>query len=317
MKSKIDIVIVNWNAGSQLVDAISSISDHHAGLVDSVIIVDNESTDDSLALVEKNALELPFHLQVIRNAENRGFGVACNQGAALATAEFVLFLNPDTRLFAGSLSAPVGFFLRPENADVGIVGIQLVDESGHIARSCSRFPGVGVFIAHATGLNRLPALANMTTHMSEWAHDSTRTVDHVIGAFYLMRRALFESLKGFDERFFVYLEDLDLSLRARQAGYRSVFLADTQAFHAGGGTSRQVKAHRLFYSLRSRLLYGFKHFTPWQAWALVFVTLCIEPVTRTVFSIPSSGWDGVRNTWKAYGMLLRDFGAIVRTARRT
>lgn len=317
MKLKIDIVIVNWNAGPQLNDAISSIAAHHAGLVESVIIVDNGSTDDSLALVEKGATALPFRLQIIRNNKNRGFGAACNQGAGLANSEFILFLNPDTRLFADSLRKPVNFLLCSENTDVGIVGVQLVDETGHIARSCSRFPGLGVFVAHAIGINRLPAFAEKTTHMSEWAHDSTREVDHVIGAFYFMRRTLFESLKGFDERFFVYLEDLDLSLRVHRAGYRSVFLANAQAFHAGGGTSRQVKARRLFYSLRSRLQYGFKHFTLWQAWILVFVTLCIEPVTRTVFSMFSSGWDGVANTWKAYGMLLRNLGAVVHTGRNT
>jgi len=200
---------------------------------------------------------------------------------------------------------------------VGVVGIQLVEETGEIARSCSRFPTLGVFVAQATGLNRLPPFSAMSTHMSEWAHDSTRDVDHVIGAFYLMRRGLFETLGGFDERFFVYLEDLDLSLRVRQAGYRSVYIADVQAFHAGGGTSRQIKAHRLFYSLRSRLLYGFKHFSPVQAWALVFLTMCLEPLTRTVFSLLSDGWSGVRNTWRAYAMLFGDFRAILRRSRDT
>jgi GT2 family glycosyltransferase len=119
------------------------------------------------------------------------------------------------------------------------------------------------------------------------------------------------ALDGFDERFFVYLEDLDLSLRAHQEGYQSVYLADAQAFHAGGGTSRQVKAHRLFYSLRSRLMYGFKHFHPWQAWSLVLITLSIEAFTRTGFSLMSDGIAGVRNTWSAYGMLWRELGSIL------
>lgn len=205
---------------------------------------------------------------------------------------------------------------RPENADVGILGIQLVDEDNHIARSCARFPSLGIFIAQSMGLNRLPGLRHLNTHMSEWSHDKTAMVDHVIGAFYLMRRSLFELLGGFDERFFVYLEDLDVSLRARQAGWRSVYLADAKAFHAGGGASRQVKAKRLFYSLRSRLLYGFKHFTCFRAWLLVGVTLLVEPLTRVVFSLMNGGMADVRNTLKGYGMLLKDFPRILRVQHK-
>lgn len=315
MLAQVSIIIVNWNAGGQLADVVTSIAQYHHGLVSSVIIVDNASTDDSLVQVE--ALQsLPFKLQIVRNTNNRGFGTACNQGAKLAASEYLLFLNPDTRLFANSLSVPIAFMQGRANQDVGIVGIQLIDEQNHIARSCARFPTLGIFAAQALGVNRLPGLRHLNMHMTDWAHNETRNVDHVIGAYYFMQSSLFNSLGGFDERFFVYLEDLDLSLRVQQAGYHSVFLADAQAFHAGGGTSRQIKAHRLFYSLRSRLLYGFKHFSPWQAWILVLITLGIEPVTRTIFSLIGSGLVGVRNTWRAYGMLLRDMGSIFEKSRR-
>ncbi len=307
-------ILVNWNAGSQLAEAVTSIAQHHHNFVSSVILVDNASVDDSLAHVEV-LTGLPFQLHIIRNTENRGFGAACNQGAALANSEFLLFLNPDTRLFEHSLSVPLTFMQRPENVHVGIVGIQLSDEHNHIARSCARFPSLGIFLAQALGVNRLPWLRHLTQFMAEWSHDTTQQVDQVMGAFFLIRRSLFESLGGFDERFFVYFEEVDLSLRTRQAGWHSVYLADAQAFHAGGGTSRQVKAHRLFYSLRSRLLYGFKHFTRWQAWALLVVTLVLEPVSRSVFSLLRGGVQDVRNTLKAYGMLYRDLPGILKKAR--
>lgn len=261
-------------------------------------------------------VDLPFELHNIRNAKNRGFGAACNQGAALANSDYLLFLNPDTRLFENSLAAPLAFMQRSENADVGIIGIQMLDEANHVVRSCARFPSLGIFGGQALGLNRIPGLPHLNMHMSEWAHDKTEVVDHVIGAFYLIRRPLFESLGGFDERFFVYLEDLDLSLRARQISWRSVYLAEAQAFHAGGGVSRQVKAHRLFYSLRSRLLYGFKHFTRWQAWALVGVTLILEPVSRAVFSLLRGGMRDIRDTLKAYGMLYQELPSILNNARQ-
>lgn len=278
--------------------------------------MDNASTDGSIELAESRAASSPLEMVVIRNTENLGFAAACNLGAERANHDFLLFLNPDACLYPDSLPKAMEFFSRPGNADVGIVGIQLLDEDGRVARSCARFPTAAIFLAQATGLNRLGRLASMNTHMSDWAHDSTREVDHVIGAFYLIRKPLFDSLNGFDERFFVYLEDLDLSLRARQAGYRSVYLADAQAFHAGGGTSRQIKATRLFYSLRSRLLYGFKHFHPIKAWALVATTLVLESLSRTAFAWHSSGAEGVRNTWRAYGMLLNDLPDILRKAAK-
>lgn len=316
MTSKVSIVVVNWNAGGLLLAMADSIAAHHAGVVDALIIVDNASTDDSIAPVEARASSWPFPLRVVRNTENRGFGAACNQGAKLATGDLVLFLNPDTALYEGSLATPVAFMDSPVAADVGIVGIQLRDENGEVARSCSRFPALGQFLAQAIGINRLGTLRQWTQSMAEWAHDTDRDVDQVIGAFFMMRRDLFERLEGFDERFFVYFEEVDLSLRAKQSGYRSVFLARAQAFHVGGGTSRQIKAHRLFYSLRSRLLYGFKHFSVARAWALAFVTLCIEPLTRTLFAL-REGSSGVRNTLKAYRMLYGDLGAIIHRGHRS
>jgi len=94
-------------------------------------------------------------------------------------------------------------------------------------------------------------------------------VDQVIGAFFLVRRALFETLGGFDERFFMYFEEVDFSKRAQMRGAASVYLGAARAFHSGGYSSRQVKASRLFYSLRSRFLYGFKHFRPAEAVAVL------------------------------------------------
>ena len=312
----IDIVIVNWNAGSQLEIVVNSISSYHGGFVDSVIIVDNDSADNSLDIIKSKLLTYPFNVRIARNDKNIGFGAACNQGAILSNSEFLLFLNPDAQLYKNSLEEPVKFLTHAENADVGIVGIQLLDQNGIISMSCSRFPSLTTFAAQAIGLNRIPLFSAMSLHMSDWKHDTTRQVDHVIGAFYFIRRPLFQSLGGFDERFFVYLEDLDLSLRASKIGFKSFFLADTRAFHSGGGTSQQVQAHRLFYSLRSRILYGFKHFSKWKAWALMFVTLAIEPVTRTVFAA-ISGCEGISNTWRGYCMLYRDLPQILKRVRHS
>jgi GT2 family glycosyltransferase len=263
-----------------------------------VILVDNASTDGS----QEYAAEMPS-IVLIRANTNLGFGMACNLGAQQAESDYLLFLNPDAAVYPDTLEKTFAFMQDLANAEVGICGVQLVDETGHVSRSCARFPTPWGFAAHAFGLDKVfPRIGHL---MVEWAHDSTRDVDHVIGAFFMVRRELFESLNGFDERFFVYFEDVDFSYRARQAGWRSVYLADAQAFHAGGGTSNQVKARRLFYSLRSRLLYAFKHFHLLGAMVVLLTTLFIEPITRSALAIGRRSWTSLVETWQGYGMLWR------------
>ena len=303
MVSLLDIVIVNWNAGSQLRECVNSVLEHGSGCVAGVIVVDNGSTDGSADSVEG----LPG-VVLVRAGKNLGFAAACDLGAAKGNALYILFLNPDTKVEANSFSVPLAFMERSENAHVGICGIQLVDEQGRVSRTCARFPTLARMTAQALGLNKIPGLQHGGMHMNDWDHGQTAEVDHVIGAFFLIRRNLFEPLGGFDERFFVYLEDIDLSFRARSLGFKSVYLADAQAYHAGGGTSRQVKDVRLFYSLRSRLLYGFKHFPSWQAWMLMGITLAVEPFNRLLYCTLGRDWSGMENTFADIGI----YGAICR-----
>jgi GT2 family glycosyltransferase len=291
----ISLIVVNWNAGSHLASCLTSLPRNIDG---QIIVVDNASTDGS----EQAIADHPG-VTLIRSPDNLGFGRACNLGARFANGEFLLFLNPDAAVFPNTLDAVLTYMQNPANAQVGICGVQLVDESGHVSRSCARFPSAAGFVAVAVGLDRLfPRLGHF---MAEWCHDSTQDVAHVIGAFYLVRHKVFEELGGFDERFFVYLEDLDFSFRARQAGWRSVYLADVQAFHVGGGTSHQVKALRLFYSLRSRLLYVTKHFSLAGAALVLFSTLLLEPFSRTTLALTRRSWPAVKETWHAYVMLWR------------
>lgn len=297
-KSLIDIIVVNWNAGQQLRTCVDSIARYGAGWVRQTIVVDNGSVDGS-----DDSIEAVPGVTLIRTGANLGFAKGCNLGAQHTTAEYLLFLNPDAALYADTLPKVMAYMQAPEHAAVGICGVQLLDEAGRVSRSCSCFPTVMGIAAHAAGLSRLfPRLGHF---MAEWDHAQTRQVDQVIGAFFLVRRSVFEALGGFDERFFVYFEEVDFSCRAKQAGWSSVFLAEAQAFHAGGGTSNQVKARRLFYSLRSRLLYAFKHFSWAGAWMVVLATLLLEPVSRSVLVLLRRSWPGLKETWAAYGMLWR------------
>jgi len=182
-KSKVSIVIVNWNSGVQLFEVVSSITQYHSGLVSSVIIVDNASTDDSLFQVESLG-NLPFSLEIIRNGINKGFAAACNQGASLAVGDYILFLNPDTLLFDSSLSKAIDFMQQPENSDVGICGIRLVDEFGNPSTSAASFPTIRVMAGKILGLSKFFSTF-FPAHLIKSSDFSKNTkVDQVIGAFF-------------------------------------------------------------------------------------------------------------------------------------
>lgn len=298
----IDFVVVNLNTSDQLANLISSIDKYHAGLVSSVTVVDNASLVNSLERLQAQLSELPVPSYVIRNAENRGFAAACNQGAANGKANYLLFLNPDTHLTENSLDGPIRFMENPDNQRIGIIGIQLLDDEGRLTKTCSYHPMLSHFVIKAFGLDRLMPGRFVTGFMSDWDHKTSRKVDVVIGAFYLVRRSLFASLGGFDERFFVYFEEGDFSLRAWSAGYETYYLAEAQACHSGCGASDQVKAQRLFFSWQSRIRYGYKHFGRVTATLLLVVTLFIEPVSRLIFNVLQGSWISCRET--LHGCLL-------------
>lgn len=303
----IDIVVVNWNAGAQLRDCVDSVNKYDAGEVSRIIIVDNGSTDGSA-----DAVEGMSKVEIIRTGKNLGFGAACNIGAKSGNSPYILFLNPDTRVEEKSLSVPLSFMEQERNKKVGICGIQLCDERGVISRSCARYPTLSRLLSTAIGFNKLPGLKLTGSAMHEWDHTISQKVDQVIGAFFFCRRAIFENCNGFDERFFVYFEEVDFAMRSKLYGWDSWYITEAKAFHAGGGTSRQVKVHRLFYSLRSRLLYAFKHFPAVQAWTLFVVTNIVEPFTRSIWCLMRGDFTGVKHTWAAYRMLWGNMKYILR-----
>jgi N-acetylglucosaminyl-diphospho-decaprenol L-rhamnosyltransferase len=275
----IDVIIVNWNTGCQIQECLLSLSRamQDSYLLGRVVIVDNASTDNSLSGL--NCPGLP--LFIIQNSSNRGFAAACNQGAAGSTADYLLFLNPDTKLLPGTLTKSVECIAKPENSGIGILGVQLLDEMGEVSRTCARFPTTTSFVSKMLGMNRLFPRLFPDHFYLEWDHLQSRHVDQVMGAYFFVRDAVFREANGFDERFFVYFEEVDFSLRAREAGWSTYYLATAQCYHSGcGGNSGEGKPQRLFYSLQSRIFYGFKNFRTLSAVTLLVTTLFIEPISR-------------------------------------
>ena len=293
---KADIVIVNWNSGHQLHDCIQSVREFNSGLVEKCIVVDNGSSDGSA-----DFLLGASDVDLVVAGENLGFSRACNLGSSRGSAESILFLNPDAMLLENSLSVALARLDAPGDASIGIVGVQLVGDDSAVQRSCARFPTPIMMLAKSVGLSTL--VKSTDYHMKVWDHEQTMFVDHVIGAFFLVRRHVFDKLRGFEERYFVYLEDMDFSYRASKLGYKSMYISDARAYHKGGGVSEKVKVHRLYYSLQSRIIYSFKQYSGPSALLVAASTLLVEPVSRLVLLLAERRWSEIPDLFRSYRML--------------
>lgn len=310
MAARVDIVIVNWNSGHYLAECLESIRTFGGSALCKIVIVDNGSTDDSLNI---DTHDQP--LEIMRVGANLGFAKACNVAALKCNSPYILFLNPDARLMENALDRALAFMESGAAAHTGICGVRLIDGNGETQRHCARFPVWRTFVGRAMGLEgKFPKLFP-SNFMWEFDHLTSRTVDDVIGAFFLVRRNVFLQLAGFDERFFVYFEEVDFSLRARQAGWSTWYLADAVAFHKGGGSSERVKATRLFYSLRSRILYAIKHFSRSEALAVIGFTLCVEPIARLLRALLRASGQEARDTLRGYVRVWKGMPALLRLSR--
>jgi len=248
--STVSVIVVNHNTRDLLRDCLRSVLENAAGLEVRVVVVDNASSDGSPAMVRQ---EFPEVL-LIESASNLGFSKANNAGLRALSAPYALLLNSDARLFPGALRAMVAFMeARP---DAGIVGPRLLHEDGSLQLSCGIPPTPWTEVCNKLLLH----IPFPFFKMGDWSHDRVREVGWVTGACLLARRAALDRIGPLDEGMFMYYEDLDLCLRARQAGWKVCYLPDAQAVHLGGATSRGAFSPMLIASGRSSFYFFRKHY---------------------------------------------------------
>src|SRR5262245_53984480 len=302
----VDIVVVNWNAGALLRECLAALDRSTIASALRVVVIDNASTDGSAKALNAERLSL----ETLFNEDNRGFAAACNQGARRGAARWLLFLNPDVRVERDAVEGAVGYLDNPDNSKVGIVGIKLLNVDGRVSRSCARTPTLAMLLARTMFLDRIcPALVR-PHFLEEWDHGDTRPVDQVMGAFLLIRRGLFDQLRGFDERFFLYYEDADLCLAARRAGWKVVHFAGVGAEHVGGGTTRGIRDVRLYRLEESKVLFTAKHYGRAAALVLMLSIFFLALPIRALHVMVVG--DDVRWVVRAAGMYWRGLPSLIR-----
>jgi N-acetylglucosaminyl-diphospho-decaprenol L-rhamnosyltransferase len=277
MSVDVAIVIVNYNVRDLLRTCLQTVLASE-GVTYAVIVVDNASTDDSVAMVRA---EFP-QVQVIANQENVGYPAANNQGLrALGVLNeqdaprYALLLNPDTELPPDGLAYFVRYMDDPANAKVGVVGPKLLLPNGELDWACRRgFPTPEVSMYRMLGLSRLfPRSRRFGRYnMTFYEVDELCEVDAVVGAFMMVRTAVLPTVGLLDETFWMYGEDLDWAKRIKDAGWQVIYNPAITVLHVKRASSKQnPRAQIEFY--RAMPIFYYKHYyqqTPlWLHWLVI------------------------------------------------
>ena len=251
MTTPVSAVVVSYNSAAYLPACVASL--RAEGVAD-VVVVDNASSDSSVAAV----LAADPGVRVVETGANLGFGTGANRGADVATGDYLLVLNPDTIVEPGTVKALSEALDR--DCGLGVVGPRMENLDGSLYPSVRRFPDLAVAAGHAfVGLVWAGNPFTRRYRMLDWDHGRPAAdVDWVGGACLLVRRSAFDVVAGFDEAYFMYVEDVDLCWRIRQAGWRIGYEPGGRVVHALGGSSRLAPYRMIAEHHRSLLRFARK-----------------------------------------------------------
>lgn len=239
----ISVVIVNWNTIGLLRDVLASTYANLGAITAQVIVVDNASSDGSADMV---AAEFPQTV-LIRNADNRGFAAANNQGFEIATGRHILLLNSDTIVLGDVLTASVRYL--DSHPKVGAMGCRVLNLDRTMQRTCSMWPSHLNLILQTSGLWKLKRPRALVPffgryQMMDWQRDSERPVESISGCYLMLRREVLEEVGPLDEDFFFFGEETDWCRRISDAGWQLMFAPVGEIVHYGSASARKLNHKR-------------------------------------------------------------------------
>ncbi|MFC2109810.1 glycosyltransferase family 2 protein [Bacteroidota bacterium] len=248
---KLSVVIVNYNVRYFLELCLLSVQKACENIDAEIIVVDNLSTDDSCKMVAQNFPDVVL----IENKVNYGFSKANNQGVAIAKGEYVLILNPDTVVGENTFLEILSF--ADTKTDLGAIGVQLIDGTGAFLPESKR----GIPTLKASLFKILGSNNNKGTYYSNYLErDDTGEVSILVGAFMLMKKKVYEQVGGFDEDYFMYGEDIDLSYKLLKSGFKNYYLGSTMVIHFKGESTRKDVRYLKYFHGAMEIFYK-KHFS--------------------------------------------------------
>jgi len=257
--ARMDVIVVCWNDRAKITTALDSVFAlpevrENPELVN-VVISDNGSTDGSRDFLRARYGE---RIQIVENGKNLGFAAACNRAFAVSSAQYLYLLNPDAELRSGALAAMIAFM--DAHPRCGIAGSRILNYDGSVQQSVGQFDTWAGAFLRSSAWGEWPLLARFANGASlrDWRYDTERRIDLAIGAALAIRRTLIAQIGPFDERFFLYHEEVDFAKRAAEAGWETWFVPASEAVHEGQGSAKgQYSVERR--KQRSRRAYWIKH----------------------------------------------------------
>ncbi len=255
---RLSVVIVNYNVRHFLEQALGSVRRALQGIDGEVWVVDNNSADDSVRMVRERFPEV----KLITNTDNPGFAVANNQAIRQCTGAYVLLLNPDTLVEEDTFRKCLIFM--DEHPEAGALGCKLLDGSGKFLPESKRgFPTPWVAFCKTFGLSTLFPRSPLFNryHLGHLLENETNEVDVLAGCFMFMRKTALDKSGLLDEAFFMYGEDIDLSYRIQQSGFKNYYFPETKIIHYKGESTKKGTLNyvRTFY--QAMIIFARKHFS--------------------------------------------------------
>lgn len=260
--SGVSVIIVSYNVRELLDACLQSLQvaaahvERERGVRTEIIVFDNDSRDGTITLLRPHWPRVTW----VPSDRNLGFGSGCNRGAALATQDLFLFLNPDTLVREDTLTVMVDFFAA--HADAGAAGCKVINRDGTLQAASKRsFPSPRVAAYKFLGLSNLFPQSRVfgrynLTYLDE---NKTHEVDAISGSFLCIRADVFRNVTGFDEDFFMYGEDLDLCFRIKAMGLRNYYHPATQVVHFKGESAKSRPFRSFLYFYEAMILFSRKH----------------------------------------------------------
>lgn len=262
-KLQLSIIIVSYNTKKMTLDTIKSIYRHSHDINLEIIVVDNISKDGSVEALKKLASKKK-NLHFIEEKKNWGFGIANNIGAKKAKGEYLLFLNSDTLVHPDVLPYSLSWFTS--HPKTGVYSCRLEYKDKTTQASGGYFPTLGRLFAWQFFLDDLPLVRRLVKSVHPYIkhplYSRLTNLDWVTGAFMMIPKKIFDQVKGFDKKIWLYVEELELCYRINQAGYQVVYDPTHSITHLAGGSGTSFIA--ITNEIKNTIYFFSKHKPKWQ-----------------------------------------------------
>lgn len=303
---KLSIVIVSWRSKDYLKKCLYSIYYNLKNITFEIIVVDNGSKDGTADMIKINFPAVAFFY----NNDNYGFSKANNQGIKHSRGKYVLILNPDTLIMNAAIQKLMMFL--DKHVDIGAIGPKILNPDNSVQLTCARnFPTpLTEFFSTMIIFKKLSNYRIFGEYLlAYWDHNNSRQVNALSGACMMIRRRTFDKIGLFDERYFMYAEDLDICYRIKKKGWKIWYLPEAQIIHYGGQSSSQAVEETYFRYYESmeffyRKYYGCFSVIFYKA-VLFFYSCCTNVCFRIISMI---GGKKRRGIWR--NQIIRTFATI-------